>query len=48
MPDQKNPTQLKSAVIFGAMYVVVLFALAVAKHYLGNHGLLTPWRDCRA
>jgi len=40
MPDQKNPTQLKSAVIFGAMYVVVLFALAVAKHYLGNHGLL--------
>ena len=40
MPDQKNPTQLKSAVIFGAMYVVVLFALAVAKLYLGGHGLL--------
>ena len=40
MPDQKNPTQLKSAVIFGAMYAVVLFALAVAKLYSGGQGLL--------
>jgi uncharacterized membrane protein (DUF4010 family) len=40
MPDQKNPTQMKSAIIFGAMYVVVLFALAVAKMYLGGQGLL--------
>jgi uncharacterized membrane protein (DUF4010 family) len=39
MPDQKNPTQLKSALVFGAMYVLVLFALAVAKQYLGNQGL---------
>lgn len=39
MPDQKNPTQLKSAIIFGVMYVVVLFALAVAKLYLGGKGL---------
>jgi uncharacterized membrane protein (DUF4010 family) len=40
MPDQKNPTQLNSAVIFGVLYAVVLFALAVAKLYLGNQGLL--------
>jgi uncharacterized membrane protein (DUF4010 family) len=39
MPDQKNPTQMKSAIIFGVMYVVVLFALAVAKMYLGGQGL---------
>jgi uncharacterized membrane protein (DUF4010 family) len=38
-PDHENPTQLKSAVVFGAMYVLVLFALAAAKHYLGGHGL---------
>jgi uncharacterized membrane protein (DUF4010 family) len=40
MPDQKNPTQLKSALVFGAMYVVVLFALAVANMYLGGQGRL--------
>jgi uncharacterized membrane protein (DUF4010 family) len=39
MPDQKNPTQLKSALVFGAVYVVVLFALAVAKCYLDKQGL---------
>ena len=40
MPDQKNPTQLKSAVIFGAMYVVVLFALAAAKLLSRRAGLV--------
>ncbi|MCC6124884.1 MAG: MgtC/SapB family protein [Pirellulales bacterium] len=39
MPDQKNPTQLKSALIFGLLYAVVLFALAAAKYYLGGKGL---------
>jgi uncharacterized membrane protein (DUF4010 family) len=31
MPEQKNPTQLRSAIFFAAMYAVVLLALAVAK-----------------
>ncbi|MFH1921212.1 MAG: MgtC/SapB family protein [Planctomycetota bacterium] len=31
MPEQKNPTQLKSAILFAAMYALVLFALAWAK-----------------
>jgi uncharacterized membrane protein (DUF4010 family) len=35
MPEQENPTQLKSAIFFGAMYAVVLLAMAAAKHYLG-------------
>ena len=39
MPDQKNPTQMKSALIFGAMYVGVLFALAAAKQFIGGQGL---------
>jgi len=40
MPEQKNPTQIKSALIFGAMYVGVLFALAAAKQFIGGQGLL--------
>lgn len=39
MPAQSNPTQLKSAVVFGSMYALVLFALAVAKYYWHNEGL---------
>jgi uncharacterized membrane protein (DUF4010 family) len=39
MPKQQNPTQLKSAVIFGAMYALVLLALAVARHYWNGQGL---------
>jgi uncharacterized membrane protein (DUF4010 family) len=39
MPDQKNPTQMKSALVFGVMYVGVLFALAAAKQYIGGRGL---------
>ncbi|MGW8257508.1 MAG: MgtC/SapB family protein [Thermoguttaceae bacterium] len=39
MPEQKNPTQLKSALIFGAMYILVLFALAAAKAFIGGRGL---------
>lgn len=39
MPTQKNPAQLGSAFLFGALYVAVLFALAAAKHYWGGRGL---------
>jgi uncharacterized membrane protein (DUF4010 family) len=34
-----NPAGLKSAVFFGILYVVVLFAVAAAHQYLGNAGL---------
>jgi uncharacterized membrane protein (DUF4010 family) len=37
MPEQKNPTQLRSAILFGLMYAVVIFALAAARAYFkGN------------
>ena len=39
MPEQKNPTQLKSAVVFGAMYAAVLLALAAAQYYWHGQGL---------
>jgi uncharacterized membrane protein (DUF4010 family) len=39
MPKQENPTQLKSAIIFAAMYAVVLLALAVAQQFWHDHGV---------
>ncbi len=39
MPKQENPTQLKSAVFFGAMYAFVLFALAATQQRFGDAGL---------
>ncbi len=39
MPEQGNPTELKSAVFFGAMYAVVLLALAAAERYMGRQAL---------
>jgi uncharacterized membrane protein (DUF4010 family) len=39
LPEQGNPAELKSALIFAGLYAVVLFAIAVAQHYLGNRGL---------
>ena len=39
MPEQKNPTQLKSAVVFGLLYAAVLMALALAQHFWNGHGL---------
>ena len=36
-PD--NPAQLKSALIFGGLYAIILFAVAVAEEYLGQKGL---------
>ncbi|MBX3357745.1 MAG: MgtC/SapB family protein [Phycisphaeraceae bacterium] len=37
--DQKNPTELKSALVFGGIYAAVLLAVAAAKHTLGDKGL---------
>jgi len=39
MPEQENPTHMKSAIVFGLMYALVLFALAAAKRYLPGEGL---------
>jgi uncharacterized membrane protein (DUF4010 family) len=39
LPEQKNPTQLLSAVVFGLLYAVVLLALAVAKSYWSDRGV---------
>ncbi len=35
----KNPAQLKSALIFGALYAFILLAVAVAEDYFGQNGL---------
>lgn len=39
MPEQKNPTQLKSAIVFGLMYAGVLLALAMAQFFWSGRGL---------
>jgi uncharacterized membrane protein (DUF4010 family) len=39
MQDQKNPAELKSAVIFGLLYTVISFLSAAAKDKFGNEGL---------
>ena len=39
MPEQRNPTQLKSALVFGILYAVVLFAMAAARYYWHGSGL---------
>jgi uncharacterized membrane protein (DUF4010 family) len=38
-PDQNNPAQLKGALIFGAVYAVILFVTAAAKDLLGGQAL---------
>lgn len=35
----ENPAELKPALIFGLLYVVILFGVAAAKEYLGHAGL---------
>jgi uncharacterized membrane protein (DUF4010 family) len=35
----ENPTELKSAMIFGALYALVLLAVAAARHYFGDRGV---------
>ena len=39
MPEQENPSELKSAVIFAVAYAIVLLSVAVGKHYLHDEGL---------
>ncbi|NND97901.1 MAG: MgtC/SapB family protein [Pirellulaceae bacterium] len=38
-PDHDNPAQLKPAIIFGALYAVVLFIVAAAKEHFGDQAL---------
>ena len=39
MPEQKNPAELKPALVFGGLYALVLLAVAVAKEHFGSAGL---------
>jgi uncharacterized membrane protein (DUF4010 family) len=39
MPEQENPSELKSALFFGMIYAVVLLATAFAKDRFGSQGL---------
>ena len=36
--EHRNPTQIRVAVFFGAMYVLILLALAAAKSFFGEYG----------
>lgn len=39
MPEQRNPAELGSALVFGALYALVLLAVAVARERFGSSGL---------
>lgn len=39
LPEPDNPAQLKSALVFGVLYAVILLAVAAAKDYFGESGL---------
>jgi uncharacterized membrane protein (DUF4010 family) len=39
MPEQKNPSELGSAIFFGMLYAIVLLAVAAAREYLGIRGI---------
>lgn len=39
MPEQENPAQLKTALVFGAIYGAVILATAAAKDFFGDGGL---------
>lgn len=39
MPAQENPSELKSALIFGGLYAGILFAVAFVKETFGDRGL---------
>lgn len=34
-----NPTELKTAIVFGALYAVILLVVAAARHHLGDRGV---------
>jgi uncharacterized membrane protein (DUF4010 family) len=40
MPQQGNPTEIKTALIFGALYSVILVGTAYAKESFGSSGLM--------
>ncbi len=39
MPEQENPTELMSAIVFGLLYGAIIFAVAAAKELLGPNSL---------
>lgn len=39
LPEQENPTELKSALLFGLLYAIVLLAVAAANAAFGDRGL---------
>ncbi len=39
LPDPNNPAQLKAALLFGGLYALIIFAVAVVKDYYGQSGL---------
>jgi uncharacterized membrane protein (DUF4010 family) len=39
MPEQENPSELKSALVFGLIYAVVLFVVAAVKELYGSRGV---------
>ncbi len=39
MPEQTNPTELKSALVFGVLYAIILFAVAATKAHFEKSGL---------
>ncbi|HLG17718.1 MAG TPA: DUF4010 domain-containing protein [Blastocatellia bacterium] len=39
LPEQENPSELRSALLFGMIYAIVLLAVAAAKDRFGNRGL---------
>ncbi len=39
LPEQTNPTELKSALVFTVLFTLVLLAVGAAKEYLGSRGL---------
>lgn len=39
-PEPSNPSEFKSAILFGGLYALVLWALAAVKHYFGSDDAL--------
>lgn len=39
LPPPGNPAELKTALMFGALYALILFAVAFSRQYLGESGL---------
>jgi len=39
LPEQENPARIRQALVFAALYVVILFAVAAARELLGNEAV---------